>query len=91
MFILSVRGKSKEEGAYAVEDEDGQKVLFLFEEEDDAVRYAMMMSMSDEEYPALDVTEVPDEVAINACEAYDYPYVVISSDDLLIPKNYDKI
>ena len=61
MFILSVRGKSKEEGAYAVEDEDGQKVLFLFEEEDDAVRYAMMMSMSDEEYPALDVTEVPDD------------------------------
>ncbi len=47
--------------------------------------------MSDKKYPELDVTEVPDEVAINACEAYDYPYVVISSDDLLIPKNYDKI
>ena len=90
MFILSVKS-STEQGAYAVEDDEGKRVIFLFEEEDDAVRYAMMMSMSDKKYPELDVTEVPDEVAINAWEAYDYPYVVISSDDLLIPKNYDKI
>ena len=90
MFLLTLRD-SKEDGAYAVQNRYGEKVLFLFEEEDDAVRYAMMMSMSDKKYPELDVTEVPDEVAINACEAYDYPYVVISSDDLLIPKNYDKI
>tara|TARA_B100000902_G_scaffold115097_1_gene116011 strand:+ start:360 stop:629 length:270 start_codon:yes stop_codon:yes gene_type:complete len=89
MYILSVKGK--EDGAYAVEDDKGQKVLFLFEEEDDAVRYSMMMAMSQEEYPPIDVTEVPDDVAINACEAYDYPYVVISSNDLLIPKDYDKI
>ena len=90
MFLLTLRDKP-DDGAYAVQDRYGEKVLFLFEEEDDAVRYAMMMSMSDKKYPELDVTEVPDEVAINACEAYDYPYVVISSDDLLIPKNYDKI
>ena len=90
MYILSVKN-SDQQGAYAVEDDEGQRVIFLFEEEDDAVRYAMMMAMSDKKYPELDVTEVPDDVAINACEAYDYPYVVISSDDLLIPKNYDKI
>ena len=90
MWLLSLHGK-REDGAYAVEDDEGQRVIFLFEEEDDAVRYAMMMAMSDKKYPELDVTEVPDDVAINACEAYDYPYVIISSDDLLIPKNYDKI
>ena len=90
MYILSVKN-SDQQGAYAVEDDEGQRVIFLFEEEDDAVRYAMMMAMSDKKYPELDVTELPDDVAINACEAYDYPYVIISSDDLLIPKNYDKI
>lgn len=90
MYILSVKN-SDQQGAYAVENDEGQRVIFLFEEEDDAVRYAMMMAMSDKKYPELDVTEVPDDVAINACEAYDYPYVIISSDDLLIPKNYDKI
>ena len=31
----------KNDGAYAVQDNQGDKVLFLFEEEDDAERYAM--------------------------------------------------
>ena len=52
MYILSVKS-STEQGAYAVEDEEGKRVIFLFEEEDDAVRYAMMMSMSDKKYPCL--------------------------------------
>ena len=37
MYILSVKS-STEQGAYAVEDEEGKRVIFLFEEEDDAVR-----------------------------------------------------
>ena len=32
-------------GAYAVENDDGEKTLFIFEEEDDAVRYAMLNDM----------------------------------------------
>ena len=90
MYILTVSGK-EESGAYAVENEDGEKTLFMFEEQDDAERYAMMLSMADEDYPVLDVVEVEEEVAIKACEMYDYPYVVISSTDLVIPKDYDKI
>ena len=42
MFLLTVKDK-KESGAYAVQDKHGHKVLFLFEEEDDAERYAMML------------------------------------------------
>ena len=90
MYILTVSGK-EESGAYAVENEDGEKTLFMFEEQDDAERYAMMLSMADDEYPVLEVVEVEEEVAIKACEMYDYPYVVISSTDLVIPKDYDKI
>ena len=90
MYILTVSGK-EESGAYAVENEDGEKTLFMFEEQDDAERYAMMLSMADEDYPVLEVVEVEEEVAIRACEMYDYPYVVISSTDLVIPKDYDKI
>ncbi len=88
MFVLTANSK---EGAYAVENEHGQKVLFLFEEEDDALRYAMMLTMAEEDTPELEVVHVDEDVAINACESYDYPYAVISSNDLLIPKNYDKI
>lgn len=90
MYILTVKGKESE-GAYAVENEDGEKVLFIFEEEDDAERYSMMLEMSEDDYPDLSVVEVEEEVAIRACEMYDYPYVIITSSDLVIPKNYDKI
>ena len=47
MFILTLRDK-KEQGAYAVQDGSGNHVLFLFEEEDDAERYAMMLEEQDD-------------------------------------------
>ena len=37
MFILTIEGKEKE-GAYSVANEIGEKVLYIFEEEDDATR-----------------------------------------------------
>ena len=44
MYLLTLRDK-KDEGAYAVDDGYGDKVLFLFEQEDDAERYAMMLEL----------------------------------------------
>ena len=43
MYLLTVKN-NKDEGAYAVQDSHGHKVLFLFEEEDDAERYSIMIS-----------------------------------------------
>ena len=42
MFLLTLRDR-KDDGAYAVQDQYGHKVLFLFEDEDDATRYALML------------------------------------------------
>ena len=42
MYILTIAGKEKE-GAYSVPDGEGDKILYLFTEEDDALRYAMML------------------------------------------------
>ena len=42
MYLLTMKNK-REEGAYAVDDQYGNQVLFLFEAEDDAERYAMML------------------------------------------------
>ena len=47
MFLLTLKDR-KEDGAYAVQNALGEKVLFLFEEEDDAERYAMMMEDDEE-------------------------------------------
>ena len=47
MFIIT-EGKEKE-GAYSVVDDDGEQVLYIFEEEDDAMRYSMQLEEMD--YP----------------------------------------
>ena len=91
MFLLTLRGK-KDDGAYAVQDNFGDKVLFLFEQEDDAVRYAMMMReiAGDEETP-MDVVEVDGELAIRTCNVYNYKYAVITPNDFVMPPKNDNI
>ena len=42
MYILTIYGKETQ-GAYSVSDDDGEDILYLFEGEDDATRYAMML------------------------------------------------
>ena len=85
MFILAVKG-FEDEGAFSIEDDDGEKVLMLFEEEDDADRYAELMS-SEEDTPEMGVIEVDDYVAIRACELHDYMYNIVRPDDIVIPPN----
>ena len=82
MFLLTLKD-NKEDGAYAVQDQHGHKVLFLFEDEDDAERYAMMLE--DQEETIMDVVEVDDELAIETCKHYNYKYAVITPDDIVIP------
>jgi hypothetical protein len=82
MFLLTLRDR-KDDGAYAVQDQYGHKVLFLFEDEDDATRYALMLE--DQEETEMDVVEVDDELAIKTCKLYNYKYAVITPDDIVIP------
>ena len=82
MFLLAISGK-EEEGAYSVLDEDGEKALYLFVEEDDATRYAGLLEAED--YPEMAVVEVDEEVCIKMCNAWNYRYVIITEDDFVIP------
>lgn len=86
MFILTINGKETE-GAYSVQDEDGEQILYLFEEEDDAVRYAMMLE--EDGYPEMHVIEIEDKVMIKTCELHGYQYTVITSNDIVIPPKID--
>ena len=83
MFLLTLKDK-KDEGAYAVDDGYGDKVLFLFEHEDDAERYAMMLE-EEENDKKMSVIEVNDELAIKTCKMHNYKYAVITPDDFVIP------
>ena len=82
MYILTIYGKETD-GAYSVNDEDGEQILYLFEGEDDAMRYAMMLE--EDGSPEMHVIEVEDAIMIKTCEIHDYNYTVISKNDLVIP------
>ena len=91
MFLLSLQHR-KDDGAFAVQDSNGDKVLFLFEEEDDAERYKLMLQ--DEEIDTertMEIIEVADDLAIKTCSMYNYKYAVITPDDLVIPTSNDKV
>ena len=91
MYLLTLNTR-KDDGAYAVQDSDGNKVLFLFEEEDDAVRYAMMLEDNlEQQEKNMQVIEVEDDLAIKTCSMYNYKYAVITPDDLVIPPSNDKV
>ena len=89
MFILSLHGHEGE-GAYAVTNDDGQKALYLFEQEDDATRYAGLLEA--QESTVLTVVQIDDTLAVETCQKHKYKYVIISPDDIVIPpKDYDNI
>ena len=83
MFLLTLKDR-KDDGAYALQNKMGEKVLVLFEEEDDAERYAMMLE-EDEEPAEMEVIEVDGALAMRTCRLYNYKYAVITPNDIVIP------
>jgi len=91
MFLLSLQHR-RDDGAFAVQDSNGDKVLFLFEEEDDAERYKLMLQDLEIDVDRkMDIIEVEDDLAIKTCSMYNYKYAVITPDDLVIPTSNDKV
>ena len=82
MFILTVEGKESE-GAYSIADENGEQVLYIFEDEDDAIRFALLLE--DQNYPEMHVIEVDGKVVVKTCELHDYRYSIITRNDIVIP------
>ncbi len=86
MFILTVKGY-EDEGAFAIEDDNGERVLLMFEEEDDADRYVGLMEVDD--FPEMNIIEVDDAVAIKACQVHNYVYNLITPEDIIVPPKND--
>lgn len=82
MYILTLKGRESD-GAYSVIDEQGEKVLYLFVDEDDATRFAIMLEEDD--YPEMSVIELDDELVVNMCEIEGYRYTIITQNDIVVP------
>ena len=90
MYLLTLKDR-RDDGAYAVQDRYGEKVLFLFEDEDDATSYAMMLEYDEDYEKEMEIVEVDDEMAIKTCKIHNYKYAVITPDDIVIPPKNDSI
>lgn len=82
MYILTILGKETE-GAYSVKNEFDEDIFYLFEDEDDAMRYAMMLEENDS--PEMHVIEIDDDLMIKTCDIHGYRYTIITPNDIVIP------
>tara|TARA_B100001079_G_C16175387_1_gene410404 strand:- start:132 stop:401 length:270 start_codon:yes stop_codon:yes gene_type:complete len=82
MFVITL--KDHPQGIYSVFDKEEQRIVPLFELQDDAVRYVMQLA-EDEENPELQVMNVEPDHIINACRSQGQKWSIITSDDLIIP------
>jgi hypothetical protein len=83
MYVLTLENHT--EGVYSVYDEQKNRVVPIFQIEDDADRYLEMLE--DRDYPAMTVVEMEDHVIIGACQDRGQKFSIITPDDFLIPPN----
>jgi hypothetical protein len=81
MFILAL--KDKPDGAYTIINDAEEKVLLVFEKQDDAERYATMLNEND--YPTVKVVSYADDVLLKTCEVMGQRYSIVGPYDLVVP------
>ena len=82
MYVLAIAGKEKE-GAYAVKGDKSEKMVYMFLDKDDALRYAGLLEADD--FPDMSVVEVDDREIIQACVTSGNEYYVVTPDDIVVP------
>ena len=81
MYVLTLEDHA--EGVYSVYDDQKNRVIPIFQIEDDADRYLEMLE--DRDYPAMTVVEMEDHVIIGACQDRGQKFSIITPDDFIIP------
>ena len=82
MYIITL--KDFPSGIFSVFDDTKNRIIPLFEHQDDATRYLLQLEQSDSS-PELEVLGIDPEIIVNACRNHGQKYSIISSDDLIIP------
>ena len=82
MYVLTLENHN--DGVYSLFDKDKNRVIPIFQIEDDANRYLTMLE-DVSEYPSMRVVEMEDHVIIGACQDRGQRFSIITPDDFLIP------
>ena len=82
MYVLTL--ENHHDGVYSVFDDDKNRVIPIFQLEDDANRYLTMLEDMTK-YPSMRVVEMEDHVIIDACHQRGQKFSIITPDDFIIP------
>lgn len=82
VFVLLFNARTENEGIHTIQIGDRNKVL-MFETEDDATRYALLLEAQD--FPTPTVEEIDSEEIEAFCHSAGYDFEIVSKKDLEIP------
>lgn len=80
-YILCPEENLEEGHVFTIKTDEYITVL-MFEESDDAYRYAEFLKLENKNFTPVEIQE---EIAIEMCEMYGYSYTVAKPNDLLLP------
>lgn len=88
VFVLLFNARTENEGIHTIQMGDRNKVL-MFESEDDATRYALLLEAQD--FPTPTIESIDSEEIEEFCRSADYEWELIGDGKLEIPpdKNVD--
>lgn len=82
-YVLSL--VDQPEGVFSLIDRNtGERIIPIFEEQDDAERYATQL-IELRSGPTLQIIEIEKELIVAACEEKEHSYAIITIDDFIIP------
>ncbi len=82
-YVLSL--VDQPEGVFSLIDAStGERIIPIFEEQDDAERYAIQL-IELRSGPTLQIIEIEKELIVAACEEKKHGYAIITVDDFIIP------
>ncbi len=82
VFILLFNARTENEGIHTIRQGDRNKIL-MFESEDDATRFALMLEAQD--FPTPTVEAIEDEEVKEFCQDADYDWELILDGTLQLP------
>jgi hypothetical protein len=82
MFLIALKN-SIERGAFSTLNSKGEKVLFIFQEFDDALRFSLQLEEKD--FPETQIYEYEKDVLLNYCKLCNTKYTIITPEDIVVP------
>lgn len=82
VFVLLFNARTDNEGIYSTQVGE-RNVILMFEQEDDAVRYADQLEAED--FPKPTVEDIDPEEIEEFCQDSDYDFILVTSEMLLTP------